>query len=243
MIGLKGRLQIIAERLKDNKTMADIGTDHGFLPVYMVQQGLCERAVAADISAPSLEKAAQLCRQEDIENVDVRCGDGISVLRSGEVEGIAIAGMGGILITEILGKDPEHTASFKRFVLQPRSAAGELRRWLLLNGFVITAEDLVYEGKFIPQIITAVPRKWLGQSDDDVTAGHEIPDREICYEVPPWILKAQGPVADHLGRLIRREEHILEGLRRAEQRDQKLIDDTLWNIEYLENLRIEGGMK
>ena len=61
MIKLNDRLQIIAERLKDEKTMADIGTDHGFLPVFLLQSGQCDRVILADISVPSLAKAEENC--------------------------------------------------------------------------------------------------------------------------------------------------------------------------------------
>ena len=241
MIRLSSRLQVIAGRMHDIKTMADIGTDHGFLPVFMVQSGACEKAIAADISRPSLEKAEQLCAEYGITSVETRLGDGLGVLQEGEAEGLVIAGMGGLLITEILSKDPELSHSFKRLVLQPRSAAGDLRRWLLANGYIITGEDLVYEGKFIPQIITAVPVENMGPADRDITGGSLPKDRDICFEVPPWICKATGPVEEHLHRITAREQRILEGLRKAGVQGKDKIEITESNIRYLEDLSDRGN--
>lgn len=241
MIRLSDRLQIIADRSKDHKTMADIGTDHGFLPVYMVESGRCEFAVAADISGPSLDKAAALCRERGIERVDVRRGDGISVLAPGEVGCVVIAGMGGLLMIEILEKDPELTDSFGRFVLQPRTAAGELRRWLVSHGFAITGEDVVREGRYIPQIITAVPRAKLRPEEKDLAEGADFGSAEVSAEVPPWIRSASGPVAEHIGRILRREEAVLEGLGRAADPDEERAEQTRRNIAYLKGLLTEGG--
>ena len=117
MIKLNDRLQIIAERLKDEKTMADIGTDHGFLPVFLLQSGQCDQVILADISVPSLAKAEENCSryftgeyEECAARAEFRVGDGLTVLKPGEVDAVVIAGVGGKLITELLERDMEHTA-------------------------------------------------------------------------------------------------------------------------------------
>ena len=230
------RLETIARRLYDCKTMADIGTDHGFLPVFMVEEGLCERAVAADISVPSLQKAANLCSGRSVDTVDLRAGYGLEVLKKGEVDGVVIAGMGGTLISEILGKNIDHTLSFGKFVLQPRTATGELRRWLMENGFSIVCEDIVNEGRFMPEIITARPPGVITSEEEDLSHEGVPVDRALYYDVPPWILKASGPVGAHVKRIIGREERILSGLLEANEVDEEKISNKREEIKYLEDL-------
>ena len=131
MIKLTSRLKTIADEIEKGETMADIGTDHGFLPVYLWEAGICPKVIMADISRGSLSKAEQNCRSlyPDVD-FDLRLGSGIEVLSQGEVDAVAIAGMGGILMTEILGEDIHKAHSFKKMVLQPRNRIGHLRWWL-----------------------------------------------------------------------------------------------------------------
>lgn len=135
--------------------MADIGTDHGFLPLYLLETGKCPWAVMADISAGSLKKAEDNCRMlHPGREYDLRLGSGIDVLKDGEVDVAVIAGMGGLLIADILEWNLAKSRSIKRYILQPRNNAGRLRHWLADNGFTITKESLVREGKFICEILT-----------------------------------------------------------------------------------------
>ena len=215
MIKLNDRLQIIAERLKDEKTMADIGTDHGFLPVFLLQSGQCDRVILADISVPSLAKAEENCSryftgeyEECAARAEFRVGDGLTVLKPGEVDAVVIAGVGGKLITELLERDMEHTCSFRKYVFQPRIGQGILRKWLCDHGFHIIHEDLVEEGHFIPEIITALSPETAGSADEkkdpvsclteDILACASESERqmEIFYQIPPWIVSAGGPVED-----------------------------------------------
>lgn len=155
---LSERLQAIAELIPYKETMADIGTDHGFLPVYLIETGRSPQAIAADISEDSLEKAVQLAREKNMEDaLSTRLGNGLEIIDASEVDNIVIAGMGGILISEILGKEPEKTKSFKRLILQPRSKIGFLRKWLRDNDFTIVSETLVKEVDKICEIIVAIP--------------------------------------------------------------------------------------
>ncbi|MDO4393340.1 MAG: class I SAM-dependent methyltransferase [Bacillota bacterium] len=236
MIKLSERLRIIADRMDNCKTMADIGTDHGFLPAYMIESGRCERAVAADISQPSLEKARQLCEERGITACEMRVGDGLDVLEPGEVEGVVIAGMGGTLIAEILDGGRSVSESLKRIVMQPRTASGELRKWLMDNGYRIVAEDVVYEGKFVPQIITAVPPGRPLDGMEDLSAAGVSGDGELYYEIPRWIIRGGGPIGEHVRRVMRRERNTLEGLMSAKIKDEARIREKQTEIKYLAEL-------
>lgn len=165
MTELSIRLQKIADRINEGETMADIGTDHGFLPIYLIENDISPSVIMTDVSRPSLMKGSDNLDMlgADRKRADFRVGDGISVLERGETDTVVIAGMGGMLIRDIMSVDMEHTCSFRKYILQPRTRQGHLRKWLLENGFTIIHEDLVEEGRFIPEIITA-----LSPQADDV---------------------------------------------------------------------------
>ena len=117
---LTDRLQLLADQIENGETMADIGTDHGFLPLYLWQQGISPAVIMCDISEPSLAKAKAAAGALQFgRELDFRAGDGLNVLAPGEVDVIVIAGMGGLLIRDILSDDLEKTRSFSKFILQP----------------------------------------------------------------------------------------------------------------------------
>ena len=140
--------------------MADIGTDHGFLPLYLWEKGISPKVIMCDISEPSLAKAKGAAGSYQFgSELSFRAGDGLRVLDSGEVDDIVIAGMGGLLIVDILSDDMNKTMSFKKYIFQPRNNSGRLRYWLVSHGFDITRNQLVREGKFICEVITAISPK------------------------------------------------------------------------------------
>ena len=151
------RLQYIADEINIGETVADIGTDHGFLPLYLLQTGKSPKVIMADISEGSLAKAEENCRIFKAEgSYDLRLGSGLEVLDYGETDVAVFAGMGGQLMRDLLANDIRKTKSIKKFILQPRNKAGVLRLWLEKNGIKIIKEGLVREGRFICEIITAV---------------------------------------------------------------------------------------
>ena len=156
MIKLTERLQKIYDQVQPGDSVCDVGTDHGYLPLALLESGKSSKVIMSDISEGSLAK----CR-ENAEALfpsgapfDLRQGSGIEVLESGEVDTVVMAGMGGMLITELLGADYKHSHSFRRYILQPRKHVGRLRYWLLDHDFTVVHEDLAREGKFIWPILT-----------------------------------------------------------------------------------------
>lgn len=206
MIKLSDRLQVIADRVEKNKTMADIGTDHGFLPIYLIQSGKCKKVIATDISMLSLSKAIENAERilKDNKVFEARKGNGLNVLDDGEADTVVIAGMGGKLIRDIMAADLKHTCSFNRFVLQPRIGQGVLRKWLCENGFRIINEDVVHEGSYIPEIITVLsPSKrkhrhisCLNEAFIGSSAACNCNGEDIKFKVPAWIINAGGPIEE-----------------------------------------------
>lgn len=167
MLNLSDRLLLMAQNVTKCETMADIGTDHGFLALYLIEKNICEHAVLADISRGSLDKAeanveqfiAYMGDSNVRDRFSFRLGSGISVLEPGEADVVCIAGMGGALITDILEADLKKARTFATYILQPRNGQVKLRRWLETHNFETEKNLLVREGKFICEIIVAHPRQ------------------------------------------------------------------------------------
>ncbi|MDK8275671.1 MAG: class I SAM-dependent methyltransferase [Peptoniphilus duerdenii] len=146
------RLNKISSHIKGNR-MADIGTDHGLVPIFLIEHKIVDYAIAADISKPSLQKAIDLAKEKNLE-LDARLGDGMEVLNPEDgIETVVIAGMGGVLIGEILSAS--EISKNVRLILQPMQGARELRKYLFENGYEIIDEDVVFEDDRYFEIIVA----------------------------------------------------------------------------------------
>ena len=145
-LDLGPRLRAIAALVPpDCACLADIGTDHGYIPVSLLLEGKIRQAIAADIGALPLDHARRTAEQYGVTSgLDFRLGDGLSVLSPGEADAVVIAGMGGDAITEILTAAPWSRVG-PLLLLQPMSKAEVLRAWLPLNGYEVLAEKLVQD--------------------------------------------------------------------------------------------------
>lgn len=150
------RLRAIAELVPlCCRTLADIGTDHGYIPVSLLLEGRLDRAIAADIGAPPLDHARRTAGLYGVsERIDFRLGDGLAVVEPGEAEVIVIAGMGGDTIAGILAAAP-WSRDGPLLLLQPMSRAHELRRWLPERGYAVRAETLVQDKGVLYPILSA----------------------------------------------------------------------------------------
>lgn len=235
MIKLSDRLQVIANLINKGQTMADIGTDHGFLPLYLFEREISPKVILADISKGSLQKAIdnveeKACKEEDKTSAfQFRLGNGIEILGAGEVDVVVIAGMGGLLMTQILGADLEKSKSFKKIILQPRNAPGKLRYWLMNNGFQILSENLVREGKYICEILAVEPctvQLTLNGTEDDIE-----------FELPVSLLIGNDVLAvEFIQRKLNTELNILKNLQKAAEIDQVKVEKTNQRICYLQKL-------
>lgn len=157
---MNNRLLKISNIAGEVDSLIDIGTDHGYLPVYLIESKQAKQAIVSDISKDSLDKAIKLAKQKKMTSfIDARVGSGFSVLDDKEhIELAVIAGMGGNLIAEIIHeKVPYLKRHHVRMILQPMQNAEALRSYLLSNGFYIKNEYLVKEDKFIYQILEVLP--------------------------------------------------------------------------------------
>ncbi len=153
---LSPRLTMVAKQVSIGATVADIGADHGLIPLYLAKNRIASKVIATDISEASLQKTRNLIRDANLEDiVDVRLGSGLQVIEPGEVDTIIMAGIGGVLIGEILEEGIQVLESVSRLILQPMSAQGCLREWLVKNDFTFAHEVLVKDNRYIYDIIVA----------------------------------------------------------------------------------------
>ena len=159
------RLKCIIDHTKGNR-IADIGTDHAYIPIYLVENYLAEYVIAGDVRQGPVDIAkANVEKHKLSDKIEVRLGSGLSV----------IAGMGGQLISEILSADIEKARKCN-LVLQPMNAQYELRKYLISNGFSITDEDIAIEGFKVYNIMNVInkPQKEF--------------DNDIEYHLPKYLV-------------------------------------------------------
>ena len=155
------RLSAVAGMVQKGNCIADIGCDHAFVSIALVQNGIADRMIACDINKGPLEHAKDHIRMCELQDqIETRLCDGLSGIQSGECDGGIIAGMGGPLGLEILYKGREVIHDWTQVVLQLQSKLPLVRYVLKEWGFETVAEDMVFEdGKFYPIMRLAVPKK------------------------------------------------------------------------------------
>ncbi|WP_203361725.1 tRNA (adenine(22)-N(1))-methyltransferase TrmK [Bacillus sp. REN10] len=153
---LSKRLTAVASQIPSQSTLADIGSDHAYLPCYAVKKGIVTQAVAGEVVEGPFQAAKQQVKEAGLEAfIDVRKGNGLEVIAPGEVECITIAGMGGTLIASILEEGKAKLEGVKRLVLQPNVSAINIRQWLLANEWELVAETIMEEDGKIYEVLTA----------------------------------------------------------------------------------------
>ena len=149
---LSQRLSSVASMVTAGNCLADVGTDHGYVPIYLYERNVIPRAIAMDVNKGPLERAELHIAESGMKNaIETRLSDGLAALKPGEADSVVIAGMGGPLIIRILSAYPEVTDSLKELILQPQSEIPEVRSWLYEQGYEIIEEHMVFEdGKYYP---------------------------------------------------------------------------------------------
>lgn len=147
---LSNRLEMVVSFVEPGNTAADVGTDHGHVPVELVRRGIVARAFAMDVRKGPLSKAEENIAAAGMkEKIETRLSDGVNKLHAGEADTVIIAGMGGELVIHIMEEGRHMWNTVKQWVLSPHSEIHKVREWLEENGFQIEKEDMVFEeGKF-----------------------------------------------------------------------------------------------
>ena len=200
------RLEAIGKLVPQGCVLADIGTDHAYLPVWLLEQGKIASAIAGDIAEGPCLAAKNTVSMHGIKGkVEVRLGSGLKVLQAGEADCIAIAGMGASTMIEILEADMPLAVEAKRLVLQPMAGAASLRKWLIQNGWHIVAEDLVADGRHLYEIMVAERGESEAFSD-------------AVLEIGPSLIEAKHPLlAKQFARQINNYKKLLANMGKSEQ--------------------------
>lgn len=233
MLQLSKRLQAVASLVGEAGVLADVGTDHGYIPVHLLACGKVKQAIAMDINPGPLTRARNHIRQYGMETqIETRLSDGLTALRSGEADAIVIAGMGGALMMRILSQGELPARAAKRLVCQPQSEIYAFRRYLLEHGYEIEAEDMVYEeGKYYSMM--AAEYKGMPESEEQKKALSE-----TALKYGPLLIRQYHPVLKQYLRYQREQkEKILtrleEHARQDVSRRQTEIKRELAEIEKL----------
>lgn len=149
---IDSRIKAMLDFVREGSRVADIGADHGYLSIELIQSGRASKVIATEKNLHPFEAMSK--NIFGVEGIEARLGDGLQVLTAGEVDTICIAGMGGALITKILNDAPEVVQSARSLILQPMNGADKVREWLAANGWVIVDEDLAESAGIIYEIIS-----------------------------------------------------------------------------------------
>ena len=153
-IVLSDRLQAVADMVTKGNIVCDVGCDHGFVPIYLIRQGISPKVIAMDVNEGPLKRAREHIDEYGVEEyIETRLSDGLHSFREGEADSLICAGMGGRLLMRILQEDDVKTASFKELILQPQSELEQFRCFLRNQGYMIVDENIIEEdGKFYPMM-------------------------------------------------------------------------------------------
>lgn len=222
---LTPRLKAVAQQVPAGARFADIGTDHAYLPVWLLLNGVISHAIAADLREGPLERARQTAEHYGVtDQMSFRLCDGLSAITGEETDTIAIAGMGGDTIAMILEAAPWTKEPGKTLLLQPMTAFPELRGWLQANGFSIEKETVAREGKRLYSIWTVVPGEMAPLSPAELWAGRQSID------------PLRGPYLEHI---ITKVTRALEGHKAAARKDERAIAELTQVLSGLQIMKEE----
>lgn len=213
---LSARLACVASLVPAGARVADIGSDHAYLPAALVLDGKIDFAIAGEVVKGPYENAVREIKDHQLEGqVIPRLADGLAAIEPADkVDTITIAGMGGSLIASILEKDKNKLTGIKRLVLQPNVGESQLREWLMNNRYQIMTEKIIEEDNHIYEIIVAEPSV--------------VPFKYSKYELDfgPFLLENKGPIFKKKWQeYLQREAHVIDQMQKAQQPPVKKINE------------------
>ncbi|MCC4331783.1 tRNA (adenine(22)-N(1))-methyltransferase TrmK [Limosilactobacillus reuteri] len=213
---LSARLACVASLVPAGARVADIGSDHAYLPAALVLDGKIDFAIAGEVVKGPYENAVHEIKDHQLEGkVIPRLADGLAAIEPADkVDTITIAGMGGSLIASILEKDKNKLTGIKRLVLQPNVGESQLREWLMNNHYQIMTEKIIEEDNHIYEIIVAEPSV--------------VSFRYSKYELDfgPFLLENKGPIFKKKWQeYLQREAHVIDQMQKAQQPPVKKINE------------------
>ena len=217
-MGLSKRLRAVADLVTAGYQVADIGTDHAYIPIFLTETGKTDYAVAMDVNKGPLRKAQENIYAYKMEKqIETRLSNGFSALKVQEVQSAVIAGMGGNLVIRILVEGHDVVSCLKECILQRQSELDKVRAFLLQEGFFFIEEDMVEEdGKYYPMMKVRPPETKK--------------ESEIMPEM--W-----NDVQLQYGKLLLEKRHPV--LKRYLEREIRIRTDILKSIEKKDSQKIQ----
>lgn len=231
-IHLSKRLTALANMVTDGNRLADIGTDHGYIPIYLCQTGKIPSALAMDIGKGPLQQAQTHIAEHGLsEQIKTRLSDGMAALQFGEADTILIAGMGGGLVMKILSEGAEKLTGKEELILQPQSEIALVREFLRVRNFQILNEDMILEdGKYYPM---------MKVSQQKAAEQTKILPQEVADAFGPVLLQKRHPVLkEWLERELRTTNSVIEQL--SAQPDHERIRKRMQQVNCKKTLILEA---
>lgn len=218
-IRLSERMQMIASHVASGDRAADIGTDHGYIPVWLISSGVTDKVILTDVNEGPLEKAAgNFERYLPGFRPEMRRGNGLEVLEPGEADDIIIAGMGGILISKILDAGSDVASAASKLVLQPRNHSFSLRHYLRgLEGFTTVCEEIAVEDRRYCEIITVKRKDLLTDAEKELAAAVTELEKELglgerIYDELPVMYALSGRYPEYIEYKCRTEQQVIDNI-------------------------------
>ena len=221
---LSKRLNWIIEKLDKVEVIMDVGTDHGYIPIYLVKNNIAKKVIASDINKEPLKKAKINASLDGVvDKIDLRLGGGLSPLNNKEADAVIIAGMGGNLIRDILENDLNKVKNLDYLILQPAQNPEVLRKYLYNNNYEILEEDICLDENKYYEIFKVKYK-----------TGDYILLEDIFYEISPTMLNKKLPLLkSYIESKIEKNkrvmefikdntEHAIERKNELEEKNQKL---------------------
>lgn len=222
---LSKRLALVASFVKEGSSLADIGTDHGYIPIALTEAGTVTKAIAMDVRQGPLDRAKEHIREHRLgDRIETRLSDGAEQLQAGEVNTVVIAGMGGELVIHIMEGGRHLWESVDHWILSPQSEFYKVRRFLGDQGFTITREAMVEEdGKYYTVM--------------EVSRGRMEEMSQAEYLYGKYLIRDKNQVLrefltrEQVKLLKIREQLEIQGTESARARLSELLEELDWNRE------------
>ena len=225
---LSKRLERVAAHVPAGARLADIGSDHGYLPVALMRRGAISAAVAGEVALTPFHAAERTVRESDLEqHIRVRHANGLAAIEPGDgITAISVCGMGGETIRDILDSGKAYLSGQERLILQPNGGEQPLRQWLMDNSYRILCEEVLRENRFDYEVIVAERAESVKYSAEQLYFG----PLQLQARSPAFLAKWQ--------RLLRLKQHTLSHFARArqavpEEKVREIEQQTRWISEVL----------
>lgn len=222
------RLERVAAQVPAGARLADIGSDHGYLPVALLRRGVIDAAVAGEVAPTPFHAALRSVRDSGLEQrISVRLANGLAAIEPADgITAISLCGMGGETIRDILDRGQARLSGQERLILQPNGGEQPLRQWLMDHGYRIVAEEVLHENRFDYEIIVAEPTGPVSYSAEELYFG----PLQLQARSPAFLLKWQRRLRQKhktLAQFDRARQAVPEATRQEVARQARWIAELL----------------